>query len=179
MARPLTSREDFEAKVALVSELNWARLAAFIDGEGCISITRSKRKGYTNLQYHLEVIVSGTDPRLHEWLQNNFSGAVYLIKNAVTSYRSNKVCQSWRMFNTRAVVILEHCLPYFIMKREQAEIGLAFMRLKVKGSQGKKISIVELQAHEDLRNKLRAINSPHLPSDAVVVSEVDRDKRIN
>jgi hypothetical protein len=65
------------------------------------------------------------------------------------------------------------------MKREQAEIGLAFMRLKVKGSQGKKISIVELQAHEDLRNKLRAINSPHLPSDAVVVSEVDRDKRIN
>lgn len=170
--RPRTSQSEFEAKIAKVSEIDWARLAAFIDGEGSILIARSKRKGYTNLQYNLEVIVSGTDLRLHVWLQDTFSGKVYLVKPSTISFRSNKICQSWRLYNTRAATILERCLPYFIIKREQAEVGLAFMRLKSQGAQGKRVTPEGLQAREEFRNQLRSINSPD-------GQQADLDKRIN
>lgn len=105
-----------------VSEMDWARLAAFIDGEGCITI--SKTKGY-RVQY-MKVFIANTDPRLMVWLRDNFGGTVN--GKPRTNREKHKPCYVWTVSSQMAWIILLCCMPYFIIKREQAEVALAFQR---------------------------------------------------
>lgn len=157
--RPHTSQSEFEAKIAKVSEIDWARLAAFIDGEGSILISKHKSRERQNYQYNLEVVVSGTDVRLIRWLQDTFSGRVYIICPSPKSFRSNKPCQTWRIFEERAEAVLLRCLPYFIVKGEQAKIALDFRALKRQGSKGRKLTPEVLQQRDEFRQKMQVMNS--------------------
>jgi len=155
-----STRAEFDAKIALVSEVNWARLAAYIDGEGTIMIQRSDVKtGLKHPCFVLTVIVANTDLRLMEWLSRTFTGNVYFSQSAKSRFRSHKICHSWRQFEERAAVILEHCMPYFIMKKEQAEIGLAYREIRKMGSKGRKLTSADIQMREEMRSKMRNLNS--------------------
>jgi hypothetical protein len=109
------------------TEIDWARLAAYIDGEGCISVTRVVMKGKPRL--YLQVVVTNCDFRLLEWIGNRFGGAVQ--ERPTNNIRKGRWSRSFRWITTNKVAakILEGCLPFFVIKREQAEIGLAHQRL--------------------------------------------------
>lgn len=101
---------------------DWARLAAFIDGEGHIAIQCNTRKNGRTYHY-IRVIVSNTDPRLMSWLLNTFGGGLMTEKKRQVKLRT---CYKWSVSCQHAENILLGCFEYFITKRQQAEIALAF-----------------------------------------------------
>ncbi len=106
------------------SDLNLARLAAYIDGEGTIDLQRSSQGTKRAPSYKLRVLVYNTDIRLLVWCKENFGGKVRLNRKAkgrvVPLYM-------WELAGaTQVVPLLKSCLPFFVIKREQAEIGITF-----------------------------------------------------
>lgn len=166
MAQNKISQAEFDAKVAVVSEINWARLAAYVDGEGTIMIGKTVTKTCRqNPNYVLTLIVANTDPRLMCWLHDLFGGYSTYSHSASSrlaqQYRvvKRKVCFSWRQHEERAAEIIRHILPYLIMKKDQAELALAYRELRKMGSKGRRLTSVDLEMREDLRLKMRSLNS--------------------
>lgn len=101
-----------------ISQIDWARLAAFIDGEGTIVIAKA-RSIYTQLT----IRVVNTDPRLPLWCKSIFGGKVYAATYSKTNVKRAYV---WTTQAKKAEEILRGCFPYFLIKREQAEVALAY-----------------------------------------------------
>jgi hypothetical protein len=137
------------------SEIDWARLAAFIDGEGTIMIQSTVQKKSGHVGLYVDLRVGGCDPRLTTWLQNTFGGKVYMQSRK--KYQPNwQDCFSWVVGCSVAVHLLKQCLPYFIMKRDQAEVAIAFSEtlsrnVGVKGHPPEVI-LKRLEMRETLRN---------------------------
>lgn len=104
------------------TEIDWARLAAYIDGEGHIGICSEKNR---KRAYSFSVSIGNTDKRLMEWLSETFGGLPIRDKSTIRK----KKYWLWFVNGERASAILTGCLPYFIMKRDQAEIGIQFYDL--------------------------------------------------
>jgi len=127
------------------SPINWARMAAYIDGEGSILINpRGKGKTRPTVfgptepsTFYLKVTVSNTDVRLVEWIKQRFGGS---WKDANTSKyyegRNAKTMYHWSASSARAAWILYNCFEYFVIKREQAEIGIALQASMTKFIRG-------------------------------------------
>jgi hypothetical protein len=148
----------------LVEQIDWARLAAYIDGEGNVDIAVQVHKppfeGRGRYGY-AKITVSNTDPRLTQWLLKNFGGSIQVRKTHSTrSGRQQrwKPCYNWVLSNTRAALLLRGCLPYFIIKREQAELAIAFQATVVRcGVKGTPQHVLEHRA--ELKAKLRALTA--------------------
>lgn len=111
------------------SPIDWARMAAFIDGEGTILINprRGRQTQYDSLAatFYLKVSISNTDLNLMDWLKLTFGGN-YHFKDNQRYYRDRNVkdAYAWSVSSSQAAWILYNCLPYFIIKYEQASIGI-------------------------------------------------------
>ena len=161
-----TPQSEFDAKLSVVSEIDWARLAAYVDGAGTIMIAKTNvKKGTKSAQYVLTLIVANTDPRLMCWLCDTFTGHALFSHSAQSrmaqQYRvvKRKTCFSWRQFEERAAEIIRHIMPYLIMKRDQAEIALAYREIRKSGVRGRRVTPENLDAREALRLEMRALNS--------------------
>jgi hypothetical protein len=107
------------------TEIDYARLAMAIDGEGAIYIKPVYAK--SGMYSQLCVSVSNCDPRLIMWCKDTFGfGAVH--RNKHRSRGQQHDAYSWRVYSATAELILTQCLPYFIIKREQAEVALAYRK---------------------------------------------------
>ena len=103
---------------------DWARLAAFIDGEGSILISRRKpSRGYKNPIYNLVVSVSGTNHRLADWLESIFEGRAYWYPPYA---HQTKPAFRWEVNSNRALPILEGAMPFLIIKEAQAKLALEY-----------------------------------------------------
>jgi len=124
------------------SVTDWARMAAYIDGEGSILInSRRLTKHATDASaFYLKVMVSNTDVRLVAWCKETFGGNFYNA-NAEKYYEGKnwKHAYHWHLASNKAAWVLYNCLPYFIMKNDQAEIGIC------------------LQESMNFRNKFRSL----------------------
>lgn len=107
------------------SEVDWARLAAFIDGEGSITIASCYSKKSDHVGMYVDLRIAGCDPRLTTWLQKTFGGKVYMQSHK-EKHPNWQDAFSWCVACSVAIHILKSCLPYFIMKRDQAEVAIAF-----------------------------------------------------
>lgn len=115
-----------ETDYSNVSEINWARLATWIDGEGCIRLQSSGgRRLHCYMALH--VIIGQKDARLISWLKANFGG------NAWFRPKARYPIWYWRTRGTDTAEILRRCLPYLIVKREQAELALEYRSTLTKG----------------------------------------------
>lgn len=103
-------------------EIDYARLAAFIDGEGNISIGCLKMKDRKHASYHLYVCVSNTSEKLMDWLLKNFCGN----KRGTMLEVSNNEFFKWDIHGRNAVKILRKINPYLIIKQAQANLGIEF-----------------------------------------------------
>lgn len=96
-------------------------LAGFIDGEGCISITRrnkNRRSGYT-----LTLSASQLDPKPLYRLQQVFGGSLKQYKHKNSNSRPYYM---WSVSSQKAVLAIATLLPYLLVKNEQARLGLVF-----------------------------------------------------
>lgn len=104
-----------------------AYFAGFVDGEGCISIVKHKpQPGRPNYYFYLAVRVVNTDRRPIELLQNTFGGWIKVV-NGTGSWKTR---YEWVAECGTATKTLELLLPYLLVKREQAKVGLKFSKHK-------------------------------------------------
>ena len=121
MARPKV--RGAAKDLSQVTAIDWARLAAFIDGEGHIAINENKSPAGRYYQY-IRVIITNTDTRLIAWLFETFGGS--LLRGHVSE--KHRRVYKWAVSCRHAEAILLQCYAYFITKQDQAEIALAFQQ---------------------------------------------------
>lgn len=162
MARPRI--RGVQNDLSGVSLIDWARLAAYIDGEGHIAINQEQR-GY---QY-IRIVVTNTDPRLIAWLLTTFGGGV--MKGKPQSERHRKVYK-WSASCRHAEALLRAAQPFFITKRDQAEIALAFQDTLAGYRKGNNIPESVTVLRSSYRDQLR--DARHVPH-----AELMRDEHGN
>jgi hypothetical protein len=147
--------------ISKISETDWIRLAAFIDGEGTILINRSEPTGRMKSPAHvLCVNIGNSSPVLIQWLFSCFGGSIQPRKEKPEIAEHRRPFWNWCLREAQAEAVLRRCLPYFIIKREQAEIGLAFRNLKNLGTQKfTRVTAEQLQQREAMYQKIHLLNS--------------------
>lgn len=138
------------------TKIDFAQLAAFLDGEGTISITKSSAYRGESLRFRVEIMVTNTDPRLMAWLKDRFGGNVGRGGRHGTHFK----CFKWRLPCKKAHDVLVKCLPYFVLKRHEAEIAIQFRRTVA--SRGKKLSAETLNERHLLRMAIQESRTRHL-----------------
>jgi len=139
---------DFSA----VMEIDWEKLAAYIDGEGSINMCRrAGQRGNSRSSIYIRIHLVNTDIRLVGWILDTFGvGAVAVHCKRIKAQHK----QTWRWIATcrQAEAVLQHCFPYFIVKQEEAAIALEFQET-LRGA-GTLVS-ADMHAHrENLRLRL-------------------------
>lgn len=139
---------------------DWARLAAFIDGEGCIDIPRqvnTHRKPLLHISHRLRVTVTNTDPRLTQWLKATFGGKTYAMKRQNRS----RICFQWKVFGKEAESLLRSCAHLLVIKKEQADIAFALRETYTKKAKLKgRISVAVVDFRENCRQRLKVLRNP-------------------
>jgi hypothetical protein len=102
--------------------LIWA--AGFFDGEGCIGVSRNK-KGKLCVYYSIQITAFQNVRAPLDVLHQLFGGT---IRYSATHSTGGWV---WQLSGRALKTALEKMLPFLIVKREQAQIGIAFQGRKV------------------------------------------------
>ncbi|SRR6266581_5004582 len=152
--------KNLKKDLSLVSQIDWARLAAFIDGEGCVCIGIVSHNP-NDPQYQrrpknefVRVAIVNTDLRLGLWLQETFGGALSI---KTLQNKKHKTAYQWTVSCAIACDVLRGCLPYFICKRDQAELALALQAtMKQWGVKGVPQDVIEQRAA--IRTKMHVLN---------------------
>ena len=132
-----------------------AYIAAFIDGEGTISIRKEERKSMTGgYRYNSVVEMNNTDVGVMQYLRSIIGPARYYIfkqqkDNCKTCYRFTVPpnVQRW---------LLETIFPYLIIKKRQAEIVMVFLGILGKKEYGKIDG--NLDRREELYQEIHGLN---------------------
>lgn len=146
-----------------IAPVDWARLAAFIDGEGCIlsacSVHKDPKFAGTRTRYeYIRVVVTNTDPRLSKWILETFGGHIIDHSNNKQRNKNWKPCFFWQVSCAKAARILTGCRPYLILKGEQADVAMALQDTMIySGRRGTPQSVVDHRA--ELQGKLRVLNA--------------------
>jgi len=113
-----------------------AYVAAFIDGEGTISIRKYKRKSIAGgMRYNSVVEMSNTHVGVMQYLRGLIGPARYYIYK---KQRDNqKTCYRFIIPSNVQRWLLETIIPYLVIKKRQAEIAIEFLSLLGKKEYGK------------------------------------------
>jgi hypothetical protein len=141
-------RQYEEFDYSSISEIDWARLAAYVDGEGSITIIESGRKRSHPFR-DVRVIISQSDVRLMAWLQSIWGGAVSQHKGV------NRPCYNWAIGGRRVEVILARIRQYLIVKPEQADIGMAYRATMTRST--RRLSPEVIEQRKLLREQMFAL----------------------
>lgn len=108
----------------ILTEVQAAYLAGIIDGEGCVFIQINE--GVLRKNYSLQCIVASTNFELLYWiLETTGVGSIHKRHSRPGNL------QGWNYVSTtlNAKSILESVLPYLIVKKEQAILGIELQKL--------------------------------------------------
>ncbi len=105
--------------------LTLSYFAGLFDGEGHISITKTKPHGpWKSPIYTLQVGVTNTHLPILEALEMKFGGSVH--KMSPKGRLGNKLCYGWKVASLKAANFLLSVFPYLCIKRLQAQIALEY-----------------------------------------------------
>jgi hypothetical protein len=106
----------------------WPYMAGIMDSEGSISLSISRKSsGYEG--FNLMLQATNTDRKLIDWIVSNFGGSMCaeIKKN---SFAPGSKIFRWVMYGAEnQEAFLLGLLPYLVIKKEQALVGLDFLRL--------------------------------------------------
>lgn len=116
-----------------------AYIAGLFDGEGCIGLYKRGRKsksrrGSQGTSYNLRVQITSTDFIIIEWLISRFKGLHYCSTwDNSKNDDSNRNVNIWKdthqfvLVSRNAEGFLKCILPYLIIKKERAILGIEYM----------------------------------------------------
>jgi hypothetical protein len=106
------------------TDLAWA--AGFIDGEGCVSLSKAKCKTTSSgVRFVLKLVVSQKRRIALDKLQSMFGGTVRRPASQDVWW--------WTVCTQDAAEVLRQLLPYLVEKHDQAVIAIAFQERRVRG----------------------------------------------
>lgn len=103
------------------TEAELAYFAGILDGEGSFVLHRHK-DGY---RFACQMQVGNTDVRLLEWIRARFGGSVNRERRPNTTH---KPVYRWVSQADTMDAVITAVLPYLIVKKDQAELMLAYRR---------------------------------------------------
>lgn len=109
-----------------------AYTAGLVDGEGCIKISinkPNKKNGGKLDKHYLDVNVTNTNKEVIYWLKNEFGGSVYTTYGECQGKKHKQIWR-WTIVSNQAKDFLKLIYPYFIIKKEQAKLGIEFQKNK-------------------------------------------------
>lgn len=106
-------------------EIKLAYAAGFLDGEGCIRISKRLPRNGKSISYNLLVMITQKDGEIMDWLYGNFGGTVYL-KNKLRN--GDNWIYEWRVSEVKAYNFLKEILPFLRYKKRQAELAIQFQQ---------------------------------------------------
>src|SRR4051794_15458796 len=113
-----------------MTETKRAWMAGFVDGEGCLTVSCFMRghrhRGHAH-QYHPVVTVANTQRKALEVFQEAYGGEIEFV---VARQKNRQDSWHWRCPAKMVPILLEHLLPYLLLKRPRAELLLELCRLK-------------------------------------------------
>lgn len=106
-----------------VKAIEKAYLAGIIDGEGCIKL-------YPHVKPPCQITIANNNKRMLFWVQEKLQcGSIYIHKLPVE--RKHKTQYQWRIAAREQIKkILNAVKPYLIIKKDQAERMIEYIRLK-------------------------------------------------
>lgn len=130
-------------------KLIWA--AGFFDGEGYIRVAKASPGRAVG---HLKVNITQVIREPLELFRELFGGGIY---TAPRGSASRQHADRWEAVSATAARALEAMLPYLVVKREHAEIALAYQALVI--PRRRPVPEDVLQAREVQRQRLIALSS--------------------
>jgi len=169
--RRLWKAEELEGHKPTVYD--WVRMAAFLDGEGNLSIYTTKdhrRKTLNHMQ--TRVLIGNTNPALPAWLKETFGGNIVLRNSQKYNPRA-KQAYIWSASSARAVWILHNCLPWFLLKAAQAKVIIQLQEDFDQTRQGTRqpVSQERLALRDSLKSELHKLNAKGKENQVVVPLE--------
>lgn len=157
------------------NELQKAWIAGFIDGEGCLTISKQVRTNRPSDAWRPMITVANTNQESLNILKNIYGGTLRFNNEKRCNKKTGvKWSDSWTWYCPQSKVV-EFCndlIPYLIIKKRNAEILIVFMdHLQTTKRQkgGRKedgtfkgsspLSEGQLKFRENLRNQIQNLNS--------------------
>lgn len=106
----------------------------------------------------LSVAIYNTDATVIDWLKSEFGGVVYL-RDKVKAH--HKISYMWKLNAKIAGQFLEAVIPYMIIKKRQAELGLAMRAMA--GRRSQYVPPEKLAKAEGIVGEIRALNKRGRP----------------
>lgn len=170
-----------------MDKTDYAYLAGLFDGEGHITLTKSKpgkdalRKHVCNngvttyrparcesWQFLLNIGITSTDKRLIDWLETTVGGTHYTDKRQRQNW---KPAYRWRLLGRSAQErTLLAIIPYMILKREQACLALDFIRMGDREDQKARLFFWERFMKLNRRGASPETNTPDTSQDVKIES---------
>lgn len=119
-----------------LTETEKAYLAGFIDGEGCISITKYKSKIINrSISYVLKLHIYQSGISGYEMLKTwkNKVGLGFISGNKYPEHPAYKDSHEWQITANDAILLLNEVIPYLVIKQSQAQLAIKFQKM-MKGS---------------------------------------------
>jgi hypothetical protein len=131
-----------------------AYCAGVLDGEGTIAITRNRPRGPTqhSPSFGLIVSVSNTNNALILFLCSLWGGTVIVSSKPKGNRRA---AYRWLISGRKAVPFLKAVLPFLIIKRAEAELGIKFQSTKHYGP--KRLSEKTINERQIMMDRMSAL----------------------
>ena len=163
-----------------ITDTDWAYAAGFVDGEGCIAISRSFVQAKERFYYSVQIVVSNRDRLVLDWMKTTWGG---WIVSASSPYHGQKARQTWNWrtpTGQSARPFLTGIRPYLRVKLPQCDNALAMVELsrRSRNTLGRQpLPRAWLEEQETLYWKQRELN--HRGSDAFVRKAMHSSRKIH
>jgi hypothetical protein len=153
----MTNQPNDMPKLKKPSAIQRAYAAGIIDGEGSVSLTWNSsqltKSGRPSTAPMLYLQMSNTHRGIVDWFRHTFG-----VGTVIVGYRpkrpNHRTAYVWRTRNRAACAILEMLLPYLIIKKAQAELGIKAQKLP----RIQKMGDVEMAKRVLMREQMMALN---------------------
>lgn len=108
--------------------------AGFLDGEGCIQISRKTDKhtsAHGGMFYHLTVTLYNTNKDVLDLIQRNFGGSIYCDDRSDKTHKHS--VYSLNISNNQGYEFLKLVQPYCIVKRKHIQNAILFQEYVIQG----------------------------------------------
>jgi hypothetical protein len=110
-----------------IKDTDWAYAAGFVDGEGCIAVTRSFSAQRDRFSYSVVVVVVNRERLVLDWMRDTWSGWVVRMSAPQGNARES---WAWRSrTGTQAEPFLTGIRPWLRMKVAQCDNALAMIEV--------------------------------------------------
>lgn len=139
----------------IATDTDYAYIAGVIDSDGCIQACKlTSGSGH----YRAELHVIQKNIAIIDFLYSRFEGSVNVVNRQHKSGLKNYI--RWMITGTRMANILKNCLPYLVLKKEQAKLAIELQSMLVPKGRARKLPVEAIERRKYIAFKMKSLNSP-------------------